>query len=368
MVETGGWGGIGHYAHCLCNALSQQGGSVRLVTHAINYELSDFDKQYDVEQVFRGDGQIADWRRLVAVQQDSSIVHFQSLLSTRRDWLMFRLVGMLNPSTKYIITVHNVLPHEVAWGETWAYRQLYKSASGLIVHSQASKDSLFKLMGQDFDVPVEVIPHGHYGELSADANLTRQQALDALNLTNQRYMVCFGAIRPYKGVDLLLRAVAAISDWPEEMAVLVIGRLLTGVTEQELLDLRRELKIEDRVRFDFDYVPEENIPAVFAVSDLMLLPYRNIDQSGILMASMAAGKPVICTPVGAFPEVVDTSFGFLSADTSVQAIASSIQQALDTRDQWDVMGKAAKQVAESEFGWESIARKTLDFYARIANQ
>ena len=286
MVETGGWGGIGHYCHCISEALQRNGADVHLVTHTKNYQLHDFCKHYTVNQVFVGDGFIADWKRLYTAWQGEPIIHFQSLLSTRRDWIAFWFLKRLMPKVKWIVTVHNVLPHEIARGEPWSYRQLYRAADGLIVHSEATHRRLLGLMAEGFYKPVAVIPHGHYGEITGNELPNRGEAMDVLGLdSTKRYMVCFGAIRPYKGIDLLMRAIALIEDWPADVKVFVIGHLLTGVTEEELMQLRQELGLEEKVIFSFGYVPEEHIPHVFSATDLSLLPYRNIDQSGILMAA-----------------------------------------------------------------------------------
>jgi len=366
MVETGGWGGIGHYAHCLSNALAEAGCNIRLATHASRYELGALPRQYSVEQIFQGDGLIADWRRLFSLcrQYEPELVHFQSLISTRRDCMVFRWMAHAFPSVRRVVTVHNVLPHELAIGERWAFRSLYRAANGLVVHSQASLDSLCEMMGTGFDVPVAVIPHGHYGELVVEKR-NRKQALESLHLSDHRYLTCFGAIRPYKGVDWLLRTVAGIHPWPRDMKVLVMGHLQAGVCKAELLSLQQQLGLEDRVVFRFGYVPEEKIPDVFTVSDIILLPYRHIDQSGVLMAALAAGKPVVCTPVGAFPEVVTDEVGFLSDAVSCESFHRTLLQAIEHRDRWPEMGRIAREMAERQFGWDNIASKTIHFYHEL---
>ena len=367
MVETGGWGGIGHYAHCLNQALVSKGASVRLVTHADHYQLDEFDKSYPVDKVFKGDGFITDWKRLYQAWKGESIIHFQSLLSTRRDWLAFVAMKFLIPQAKIIVTAHNVLPHEVAFGEKWAYKKVYALADGIVVHSDATKKKLRKMMGQGFRTPVEMIPHGHYGQITGETLPDRATSIQVLGLDeNFQYMVCFGAIRPYKGIDLLMKAISEVKNWPADLKVLVIGHLLTGVTKEELITLRHQLGLEEIVSFDLRYVPEDEIPHIFSITDISLLPYRNIDQSGILMAALAAGKPVLCTPVGAFPEIIQRDFGFLSDAVSVDAIACSLTQAIEQRSQWADMGKAAKKVAMAEYGWDSIAAKTLEFYNKVS--
>jgi glycosyltransferase involved in cell wall biosynthesis len=367
MVETGGWGGIGHYAHCLCSAIQKKGVPVCLATHAVNYQLESVSKSYEVNKLFRGDGFIPDWKRLYRMVHTHSckIVHFQSLLSTRRDWLIFLAVGALCSTPKFIYTVHNVLPHEILTGEKVSYRGLYAAAAGMIAHSNISRDRILAMMGPGFKTPLKVIPHGHYGEIIGAEQISRAKAIKILGLKDYNYIVFFGTIRPYKGVHNLLRAVAECSQWPADLRLLIAGQPGQGVSTQELLEIGNRPEIRDRIELKLQYFPEKVIPAIFKIADLVVLPYLNIDQSGILMAAMAAGRPVLCTPVGAFPETVHAAIGFLAANTSHQALKQALNVAIANRDSWKAMGARARKDAELKFSWDTIAAETIEFYKRI---
>ena len=367
MVETGGGGGIGHYTHFLCSAIQNMGCCVRLLTHAHKYALDSLSKGYKVSNIFEGDAFISDWRRFYTAwkEQPADIVHFQSLFSSRRDWIMFWIVRRFYPKIRFILTVHNVLPHELLPGESITYRLSYGHAGGLILHTHASLDRLLRFMGPHFKTPTEVIPHGHYGELVRNDDMTRTAALELLSLEDKRYIVFFGAIRPYKGIDMLLRAVAAQTEWPSNLRVLIAGHLMGGITKEELLQLRDGLGILDRVTFDFRYFSEDHIPAIFKVADLVALPYRIIDQSGVLMGAIAAGIPVLCTPVGAFPEIVHSGIGFIAPKSSAEALTQTLRQALVRRALWADMGAQARIEARLYYSWNSIAKKTIRFYQDV---
>jgi glycosyltransferase involved in cell wall biosynthesis len=367
IVETGGWGGIGHYAHCLCSAIQQKGVPVCLATHAVKYQFETVAKSYEVTKLFRGDGFIADWKRLYRMvrTRSSKLVHFQSLLSTRRDWLMFLAVGAVCATPKFVYTVHNVLPHEILFGEKLAYRRLYAAAAGLIAHSNISRDRILAMMGPGFKTPVNVIPHGHYGEMVGAEHISRAEAKKILGLKEYNYMVFFGTVRPYKGVHNLLRAVAECSQWPADLRVLIAGQPGYGISTRELLELGSRPVIRERVELKLQYFPEKMIPAIFKIADLVVLPYLDIDQSGILMAAMAAGCPVLCTPVGAFPETVHPAIGFLAANTSHQALLQALNTAIAHREAWKTMGAGARKDAELKYSWDMIAAQTIEFYKTI---
>jgi glycosyltransferase involved in cell wall biosynthesis len=369
IIETGGWGGIGHYTHCLCSALQDTGNEVILLTHAINYQLDAFKKKYKVIPTFIGDGYSSDWIRLKAnlKKYPCDIIHFQSLISTRRDWIAFWLFRYFGTKPPFIFTVHNVLPHEIKFGEKFAYNLLYRAASGLIVHSRSSQKELTGRVRGIFGTPSIVIPHGHYGEISTDDTLSRRSAIELLLLEDYRYIVFFGATRPYKGVKNFLRAASEIPDWPGDLKLLIIGQPMHGVTKEELVSARKQFNLEDKVVLKLEYIPDNHIPAVFKIADLVALPYKKIDQSGILLAALGAGRPVVCTPVGAFKETVHPGIGFLAGGTSKKDLKKALIEAIQKRKNWKEMGNSARKEALSNYSWNSIAKKTLKFYQKICS-
>jgi glycosyltransferase involved in cell wall biosynthesis len=367
MVETGGWGGLGHYAHCLCEALAKRGMPVTLATHRHRHALRFIQKRYALASCFIGDGFASDWRRLISIlhRRRPRIVHFQSLLAPRRDWVVFWLARFFMRNTSFVITAHNILPHERRPLDRTAYRLLYRAAAAIIVHSEASLNALNRLVRLPHGSIRAVIPHGHYGTIAAGEGLGRSEALRILNLDNHRYLLFFGAIRPYKGLDNLLRAVAGIRDWPRDLKLLIAGHPFMRSEQHRIEALARELAVSGRALFRFRYFPEEEIPALFRIADLVVLPYRRIDQSGVLMAALAAGRAVLATPVGGFPEVVGPEIGFLSKTTSADDIRAALLEALAARERWPKMGERAAMAAELQFGWEEIAARTEELYRRL---
>lgn len=365
MMEPSGWGGIALYTHELCSALAAQGVEVRLLNNAHRDDLKHLERPYEVVPVVKGDDWGNEWRRLRQQIEEwkPDIFHMQAVISSRRDVLAFLRHRFSSGSVRYVLTAHNILPHETAFLEPLTFAWMYRLADGVIVHSQVSLRALRGLV-PSLKTPAAVIHHGHYGLLS-DPSLERGDALRQLGLPDARYLLCFGAIRPYKGVDWLLQAVASVKAWPEDVKVLVAGNLLTGVSREELEGLRAGLGIEERVIFQFKYYSEAEIPALFAVTDAMLFSYRHIDQSGVMMAALAAGKPVVCTPVGAFSEMIDDSVGYISDEVSMEAFARSLAVALQDRGRWDELGRNAAAKAGREYSWQSAAEQSMAFYRKV---
>ena len=142
---------------------------------------------------------------------------------------------------------------------------------------------------------MHVIPHGAFEHLTAP-EAGAPPALEGLD--GRRVVLFFGLVRPYKGVDLLVEAFAST---PADAVLLVVGMPRTPI---EPLERRaRELGIAERVRFVPHFVPDEELPSYFRLADMVALPYREIDQSGVLYTALAFGSPLLLSAVGGFPEI-----------------------------------------------------------------
>ena len=118
------------------------------------------------------------------------------------------------------------------------------------------------------------------------------------DLEGRKVVLCFGLVRPYKGVDLLIEAFAAA---PPDAVLLVVGRAMMPI--EPLRRRARELGIADRVRFVTRFITDPEIPSYFRRADLVVLPYREIEQSGVLFTALAFGCPLLLSAVGGFSEV-----------------------------------------------------------------
>jgi glycosyltransferase involved in cell wall biosynthesis len=189
----------------------------------------------------------------------------------------------------------------------WGLRALLKLAHGCIVHSKADWE-LFEANYGPMDVHVALVPHGPYDQYrdiapSADPAIaatvaTVQSAPKDDGVVN---VLFFGLIRPYKGLEDLLRVFNSLS--PEEAGRLwltVVGETWEGTTEPARLIATSPYK--DRITFVNEYVPDEVVGAAFAHADMAVLPYRRSSSSGILHVAMSWGLPIVVTSVGGLPE------------------------------------------------------------------
>ena len=206
---------------------------------------------------------------------------------------------------------------------------------------------------------VHVIPHGAFDYLT---RLPDERPLPAeLEGAEGPVILSFGLIRPYKGVDVLLRAFAELDAGSAELWV--VGRPL-GVDVAELEDLAAAAP--GRVRLLTRFVAEAEVPAIFRRADIAALPYRDVEQSGVLYTALAFGTPIVATAVGGFPETVgDHGAGRLVAPGDAGALADALRALLADPGERERLGAGALAAARGPYSWDTIARRRLGLYESL---
>ena len=174
---------------------------------------------------------------------------------------------------------------------------MLRAVDAVVVHSAGGQP---RRVVEEAAVPAErvhVIPHGAFDAPRRACRRDHRHPRSA-GWTGRRVVLFFGLVRPYKGVDLLVEAFAGT---PDDVVLLVVGmpRMPLAPLERRA----RELGIADRVRFVPRFVPDAELPAYFRRADVVALPYREIEQSGVLYTALAFGTPLLLSAVGGFPEI-----------------------------------------------------------------
>jgi glycosyltransferase involved in cell wall biosynthesis len=364
MVETGGWGGIHHYAYGLCDALRRQPVVLELLTHE-QYELAERPHNFQRVHFFRRENYLRTLGRLWRRWRDRrpQVLHVQSLLAPRKDWLLFLLCRALG--IRIVLTAHNILPHELRFFEGCFYRHYYRLAQAVIVHSMENKQRLLEQAPELDQGKVFVVPHGNYAHFR-DLELGRDEARRQLGLPAGRQMVLFlGAIRPYKGVDLLLQAVGAVRQSCPQALFVVAGHVLRGRREDyEQLAVSLGLGPDDLL-LRFAYLSTAEAIAYVCASDLVVLPYRKIYQSGILFLAGSFGRPVLATRVGSFPETIEEGrSGWLVEPGDLAGLQQVLVGVLQEPQRLVEVGAYARHLAHTRHSWDDIARQTVRVYER----
>jgi glycosyltransferase involved in cell wall biosynthesis len=219
-------------------------------------------------------------RRLKELEPD--VVHVQWLSLPRIDVRWLRSVAAARPT---VFTAHHALPRDDGAGVA-ARRHVYDIVRRVIVHSCRGVDDLAGL-GVD-RARIAYIPHAVF-EADGDVEPTEPSGSTLL---------FFGLLRAYKGIDVLLRALAHMPD----ARLVVAGDPLDPV--EPLQQLARELGVDARVEWRLGFLPDGEVASLMRDAAIVVLPYRRTDASGVLATAIGHGRPAVVTDVGSLGETV----------------------------------------------------------------
>jgi len=240
-----------------------------------------------------------------------------------------RLLRAAEGRLRRIVICHNVLPHErVPFAATLARRVLGK-ADVLVTHAPQQRRELERL-----GVRGEVVEAFHPLFVPADLAPEPEPAAVARERTRfgspELLLLLYGAVRPYKGADLALAALARV-DPRLSVRLVVAGRFWTSRAELE--QLARRLGVEERVVLLDGYVSNEDTALLFGACDAALLPYRSATQSGVVALAFGHGRPVVATSVGGLPAAVEHGVdGLLCPPGDLDALARAIERTAGERE------------------------------------
>jgi glycosyltransferase involved in cell wall biosynthesis len=182
------------------------------------------------------------------------------------------------------------------------------------------------------------------------------------NTSEETTVLFFGNVKPYKGVDVLIDAVARLPPEVRQKSRVVIAGRPHGSAD-ELKQRARKQGVNDSITWELGFIEHESVGAYFQRSDIVVFPYRHIDQSGALMTALPFGKPVIATEVGGFADVLtDGVHGRLVPPDNADALSSALADVLTDNDRRAEMGDAVAELADNTYSWGRIAEMTTELY------
>jgi glycosyltransferase involved in cell wall biosynthesis len=269
---------------------------------------------------------------------------------------------------KIVHTAHDILPHGRETLESKRlFRSIYTLADRLIVHAENIRQEMIKMFDVDPN-KVYVIPHGS-NALFFTSSVSKQAARTHLDISlSKKVILFFGLIRPYKGLEYLLEAFEEIEAQVKDAMLLIAGKYHGDrAVTQHYSKLLAQFADKDNVRCVIDYIPCDKVGYFFSAADVVVLPYIQASQSGILLSAFAAGRPVIVTDAGGLSEIVDDGrSGFVVPPKNSKALAEAGVKILKNPDLLMQMGREGKIVAESKYCWDKVALKTLDVYRTLS--
>ena len=262
-----------------------------------------------------------------------------------------------NGHTKVVAIADNILPHEKRPGDRLFTRYFLRPVDACIVMSRSVEEDLRQFSTSK---PVACIPHPLYDNYGD--KLSRHEALKHLGLPEAPcYLLFFGFIRAYKGLDLLLRAMADERIRQRGVRLIVAGEYYG---DQAFYDgLIAELGIEQQLVMRTDYIPDEEVRYYFGAADLVVQPYKTATQSGISQMAYHFEKPMVVTAVGGLPEIVPHGKAGYVVAVDAAAIADAVVDFVDNDRSAALTAGAAE--GKKRFSWASMVEGLVRLWGQV---
>jgi len=358
------------YDRSLAAALARAGVDVELVTSRFLYGPVPRAEGYAVREPFYGLSTRAGRRSRSRIPIKALEHAPRMLIEARRagrtsdlthwQWVTWPPLDrfLIRPSGRpRVFTLHYPLPPPGDARGLRRQRAVLCGFDAVIVHTAYGAARLRDEVGIEPE-RVHVIPHGPLDYLTRLDDRVALPAELAAVPDSVPVILFFGLLRPYKGIDTLLEAFAELDG-----AELWIA----GMPRMPLEPLGRlARRASGTVRFLPRFIADPEIPALLRRADVLALPYREIEQSGVLYAGLAFGKPMVLSDVGGFSEVGrEQGAARLVPPGDAAALAAALRELLDDAGERQRLGAAALAAVEGPYSWDEIAVRTIDLYESL---
>ncbi len=373
MIEpVGGHSGMDYYDFGLCDGLTKQGLEVTLYT--CNETDSWKDDSFRIKRFYNKIyGPDPAWIRGLrylsgtlqslwhAAQIRSKVVHFHLFYVTLLEFFNIFLARVLG--FKVVITAHDVKPFVDKLSAPRLARIAYQLAHVVIGHNHISQTEINSFL----HVPIEkikCIPHGNYllfirpqDSLSARKNLHIA--------ASKKVILFFGQIKETKGLDLLLQALPQVIQEHPDIALVIAGRPWKDDFSkyQALIDA---YNLNAYCQLHIRHIPDNEVDQFYSAASLVVLPYRQIYQSGVLLMAMSYAKPVLVSDLAGLKEVVtDNETGFIFKSLDPDSLAKKMRTIFSQAEHTMEVGENGFRLMATEYSWTRIGKLTLECYKAI---
>lgn len=360
-------GGLAAYNERLAHEFQSQGHDVIIFTFSLQYPGF----------LFPGKSQYADWEapknleihpvvnsinplnwvkiglRIKKLKPDVLIVKYWLPFMAPCFGTIARLVKQ-NRKTKVISILDNIIPHEKRVGDYVFSKYFVKPVDAFVAMSQ----SVLNDLGQfDMKKPRAFSPHplfDNFGEI-----ISRNQALEKLGLdASKKYMLFFGFIRAYKGLDLLIRAFADPRFQTKNIQLIIAGEFYEN--EATYKSLIAELNLENDIILKNDFIPDNEVNHYFCAADIVVQPYKSATQSGVTQIGYQFEKPMLVTDVGGLKEIIpDKKVGYVT-QVDVAEISDALIDFFDNNRAQEFAPHIKSE--KKKYQWENMTKTIMQLY------
>ncbi len=322
-------GGIANFNNALAQAYHDRGDNITLYSFTLQYpsflfpgttqyETGEAPKNLKIKTLINSVNpfnwiQVA--RKINKENPDYIIIRY---------WLPFMapclgsIARLLNKKIKILAITDNVIPHEKRMGDTIFTKYFIKSCDAFLTLSASVLDDLSKFTKTTVK---KYIPHPIYDVFGE--KIAKEKAIKNLGLNPEdKHLLFFGFVRKYKGLDLMLQAMADNRIKEMEIKLIIAGEFYDD--KKEYTDMINDLGIADNIIMKSDFIPADKVKSYFCASDMITQTYRTATQSGVTQIAYSFDRPMLVTDVGGLAEIVpNNKVGYVTSQNPT-SIADAI--------------------------------------------
>lgn len=356
-----------HYTIGFANGLAANGIALTVIMSASEYpglddkihrhtiKAENISSRWRIKKLF--DHAVYHLRLIIYIARNiGSTVHITGTFRYQLFEGLVETILLRALSRRLILTVHNILPHDrhtrINRIQHWI---MYRIPRHLIVHTERMKQELIRTFGVKSN-NITVMEHG-LNSVIEECPLSKENCRNTLGLpTDKQVLLVFGGLSPYKGIETMLDSLELLND----DYYLVIA----GTTDNKhYVDKLKQRILENRnhsnILFINAFVPDDAVSSMFKASDVMVMPYKHIDQSGMVFLGMKMGLPIIAFDVGSLSDYIDKDIGIIVSRKDAEGLSQAITF---FRDNFSFYSSDKIKKHAEQYEWPQVVRTVLDLY------
>lgn len=275
------------------------------------------------------------------------------------DFLLTKLLMM-----KVVYTIHDVISFEDEKSEKIISNLIYNNADKILTHNSFSKDILIKIHNK-ISTEIDIVPHGNYLPFLS-IKKDKIKSRDRLGIPKEKtILLFFGIIKKVKGLEVLLNSLNDVISANKDVILVIAGRVWKNDFKiyQKIID---DKNLSDYCIIHNKFIPHEDVDYYYSSADLVVLPYKRIYQSGVLLMSMSYEKAVLVSDLPPLKEVIqDMKTGFVFESENIKSLSEKLNIILSDKNKLEEVRINGFNYIKSKYNWIQIGKLIKESYQSI---
>ena len=372
IEPVGGHGGMDYYDLSLCEGIQKAGGSPVLITSdylnlsqtypfpILTYFEKVFSEPSTIQKILKHVKYLIKSIRFVKSEK-IKIVHFHFFQFTLLE--LFNLTISFLAGLKIVATIHDVKSFS-SRDNRFLKKMIFRYLNKIIVHNQTSLRSIVNY-DPNLKKKCKTIHHGNF--VNQIKKPTSEESRKYLKLDpNIPVLLFFGQIKKVKGLDILLRAMTILKKQEKPVLLVIAGKVWKD-DFQKYDSYIRENELDEWIVKHIRYIPNDQVDYYYNACDLVVLPYKKIYQSAVLLMAMSYNKPVIVSKIGGMTEIISDSVNGYTFETgNANDLADRIQKIISNLEISQQIADKGFQYVLENYNWDTAGHKTLELYQSMS--